>query len=127
MSKKTLRFLIQGSAQMPYEVIFTREGEQFRSKCTCPAGDKKQLCKHVLGLINYMTDMPRPDIVSDNESDAYDLFEMFSGSDAFAANMDFATSEQTLKEKKEEFRKLLQPLEAEVKSRKKALQRILIN
>jgi len=127
MSKKTLRFLVQGSAPTPYEVVFTREGEQFRSSCTCPAGEKKQLCKHVLGLINYMTDMPRPEIVSDNESDAYDVFEMFSDSDAYAANMGFAEAEEALKAKKEEVRKLLQPFESEVKSRKKALQRILVS
>lgn len=125
MSKTTLHFLVQGSAKLPYEVTLIRDGNRFRSKCTCPAGDKKQLCKHVTGLIDYMTNPSRPEIVSDNEPDAYDIEEMFTDSDAYNAKMDYETAAHALREKEKEIRKMLQPLEDAVKQRKKALQRIL--
>ncbi|MBV1863985.1 MAG: hypothetical protein KUG74_06055 [Rhodobacteraceae bacterium] len=40
------RFVVQGSAVEPYVVIISREGNNLTASCDCPAGNKKQYCKH---------------------------------------------------------------------------------
>lgn len=46
-----LQFLVQGSADEPYRVTFTIEGENLNAFCTCPAGENGQYCKHRLNLL----------------------------------------------------------------------------
>lgn len=41
------QFLIQGSSVEPYIVEFSYTKKNFKAECTCPAGYKKQLCKHI--------------------------------------------------------------------------------
>ena len=45
-----LKFYIQGSAINPYEIVFNTDNG-ITASCSCPAGEKKIMCKHVLSLI----------------------------------------------------------------------------
>lgn len=45
------QFLIQGSAVDPYLVEFSCTKQKFKAECTCPAGYKKQLCKHITSFL----------------------------------------------------------------------------
>ena len=38
MSENKIKFLVQGSSDEPYEVIFSKEGGRFTASCTCTAG-----------------------------------------------------------------------------------------
>jgi len=120
-------FLVQGSAAEPYEVLIVYEGNEFNAQCSCPAGNNKQLCKHVIGIINYaFIGNNRVEIVSDNEGEAFDLHQTFSGTKSHEAMNDLDEAEKALKDKKAELKKLLAPFEKEVKDRKKQLQRTLL-
>lgn len=47
-----LKFLVQGSGTLPYEVKFEGSGLELRSYCTCPAFRKGgAFCKHVAALL----------------------------------------------------------------------------
>lgn len=35
-----------------YQVTFVSDGEKVKAQCSCPAGQKKTLCKHVLDCID---------------------------------------------------------------------------
>ncbi|MBR2519694.1 MAG: SWIM zinc finger family protein [Selenomonadaceae bacterium] len=40
-----------------YNVTFVSDGETVKAQCTCPAGQKLTLCKHVLKCIDEHTDI----------------------------------------------------------------------
>lgn len=44
-------FSIQGSAEEPYHIVFTRAGGLVVGVCSCPAGENGQWCKHRLGIL----------------------------------------------------------------------------
>jgi len=46
-----LRFLVQGRLPEPYVVTFVRVGDDLKTTCTCPAGEKGTYCKHRLALL----------------------------------------------------------------------------
>jgi hypothetical protein len=50
------KYYIQGSASEPYELLVKREGGKIFVSCDCPAGQKLQLCKHKLWLIELRVD-----------------------------------------------------------------------
>ena len=63
-----IKFLVQGSEEEPYEVIFDKEGGRVTATCSCPAGVKGptgQCCKHRIGILRGDTD----GIVSTNKED----------------------------------------------------------
>lgn len=127
MSESRHIFLVQGSAAEPYEVLIVHEGDDFNAQCSCPAGNMKQLCKHVLGIINYsVTSSGRPKIVSDNEVDAITLYDSFVSSKASTAMNELDDAEKAYKTKEAELKKQLAPLKDAVKEHKKALQHILL-
>ena len=43
---ETIQFLVQGSAEEPYEVTFQKTGNNLSAFCTCAAGQNGQSCKH---------------------------------------------------------------------------------
>lgn len=45
-------FLVQGSAPIPYEVVFAKEGKNLTAFCTCPAGQNGQYCKHRFAILD---------------------------------------------------------------------------
>ncbi len=47
----SLSFLVQGSGQLPYEVVFHTEGDKLTALCSCPAGEKGVFCKHRIRLM----------------------------------------------------------------------------
>ena len=51
------KFYIQGSAFEPYEITFNSDNEQIKMSCTCPAGQHRQLCKHIKEVINANDDI----------------------------------------------------------------------
>ena len=62
MSENKIKFLVQGSSDEPYEVIFSKEGGRFTASCTCTAGQYGRCCRHRLNILAG----ERDDIVSDN-------------------------------------------------------------
>jgi uncharacterized Zn finger protein len=58
-----IHFLVQGSADEPYKVLFRKSGNNLIALCTCPAGTVGQYCKHRLGILKGLTN----NIVSENE------------------------------------------------------------
>lgn len=74
---KPIIFLVQGSAKIPYRVTFWREGNDFKSACTCPAGKKGTYCKHRFALL----DADITNLVSDNYDDLAKIPDLLKGSD----------------------------------------------
>lgn len=72
---QTIKFLIQGSSEVPYEVSFYFDGQNMNALCTCQAGQNGQICKHRLDTLNGDTSK----IVSDNRSDVKLVLELFRG------------------------------------------------
>ncbi|MEE8342529.1 MAG: SWIM zinc finger family protein [Gammaproteobacteria bacterium] len=60
---KKIAFEVQGSASMPYEVVFVRRSDtNLSAYCSCPAGENGQYCKHRFSIL----DGAPKGIVSDN-------------------------------------------------------------
>lgn len=75
-----IRFLVQGSAEEPYEIVFDKEGDRVTATCSCPAGVKGptgQSCKHRIGILRGDTD----GIVSANIEDVKIVQGWIAGSD----------------------------------------------
>ena len=72
-----LIFLVQGSAQEPYEVSFLKHNDNLNVYCTCPAGALGQFCKHKINILEGSTKA----VVSDNTDDAEVVATWLSGSD----------------------------------------------
>ena len=77
----TIKFLIQGSADEPYQVTFTKEGDNLNAFCSCPAGKNGQYCKHRFNLLGGST----KSIESGNEGDVETILKWLVGSDVEAA------------------------------------------
>lgn len=45
-------FMVKGSEDNVYEVLFERVGDSLSVGCTCRAGSLKQMCKHKLQLLS---------------------------------------------------------------------------
>lgn len=46
-----VRFEIQGSAPLPYVILFTHAEKEIIATCSCPAGENGLHCKHRLGIL----------------------------------------------------------------------------
>lgn len=60
-----IRFLVQGSSEEPYEVVFYRDSDSLYAECNCQAGMFRQYCKHRIRILNG----ENIDVVSDNLDD----------------------------------------------------------
>jgi hypothetical protein len=49
---ETIKFLVQGSAEEPYQVIFRKEKDILSATCTCQAGENGQVCKHRTSILD---------------------------------------------------------------------------
>ncbi|MBO6805771.1 hypothetical protein [Thalassospira sp.] len=77
-----LEFLVQGSAEEPYKVVFRRRGpNNIDGLCNCGAGINGTYCKHRFQMMNGEV----KNLVSGNEDDLVKLSEMLKGSDVEAA------------------------------------------
>ena len=45
-------FSVQGTAEVPYRVIFEKTGRNLNAYCTCAAGSNGQSCKHRLRIFS---------------------------------------------------------------------------
>lgn len=70
---KTFTFSVQGSAPVPYNVIFYFEKELVKSTCTCEAGNRNIHCKHRFEILNGKLNS----IVSNNQNEANELIQLF--------------------------------------------------
>jgi hypothetical protein len=79
--KQRLEFQVQGSAPLPYTVSFERVGDDLKTTCTCPAGQKGMYCKHRLSIIRGEFGT----VVSANKDDLTLIPQLLKGSDVAAA------------------------------------------
>ena len=49
-------FIVQGSADEPYQVVFRRNGTVINAQCSCPAGISGQYCKHRIRILHGETE-----------------------------------------------------------------------
>ena len=71
-----LQFLVQGSSIEPYEVIFSKDGDEIYVTCTCQAAEMGKHCKHRIGILDGDT----KNIVSDNENEVAIVRSWLEGS-----------------------------------------------
>ncbi|MDZ7645221.1 MAG: SWIM zinc finger family protein [Woeseiaceae bacterium] len=76
-----LRFLVQGSSTVPYEVTFIKDGDSLTALCTCPAGQHGNFCKHRIAIL----DGDAAAISSDNAGEAAVIVDWLRGTDVEAA------------------------------------------
>jgi len=78
---ETIRFLVQGSAEAPYEVTFRKTGNNLSAYCTCAAGENGQYCKHRFRILEGSTEA----IVSGNTEQVPTVVAWLPGTDVAAA------------------------------------------
>lgn len=92
----SITFRVQGSASVPYEVTFSREGSNLTATCTCPAGLVGQYCKHRFNILYGAVD----DIVSNNENEVATVVGWLPGTDVEAAMRAVAAAEMEVERAK---------------------------
>lgn len=90
MPDLTAVFLVQGSAAVPYQVTFTKQGNNLNAFCTCPAGMNGQYCKHRFAIMSGETQ----GVVSDNGAEVAKVRDWVAGSDVASALRELAEAEQ---------------------------------
>ncbi len=96
-AEETVTFFVEGSAEEPYQVKFQRSGTNLTAHCTCPAGSKRQYCKHRLNIL-----LGQPvNIVSQNRALADDVATWLEGSDVGIAIQELRKEERRLGATKE--------------------------
>jgi uncharacterized Zn finger protein len=70
-------FLVQGSAEEPYEVIIRKEQDNLTALCSCPAGLNRMYCKHRFRILSGS----KEGIVSDNGENVDVVKNWIFGSD----------------------------------------------
>jgi len=93
-----LNFLVQGSAQDPYEVTFIKDADKLIALCTCPAGVNGQYCKHRFGIFGGNA----KGIVSDNKGDVNIVQEWLAGTDLEEAYKEMIRLEHVCESAKKE-------------------------
>lgn len=91
-----IRFLVQGSAEEPYEVTFQKEGNNLSAHCTCAAGENGQYCKHRFRILEGSAEA----IVSENSAQVPTVAAWLPGTDVAAAMARVITAEQELERAK---------------------------
>lgn len=104
-------FTIQGSSQEPYWVQFSYTKKSFHATCDCPAGQKKQLCKHILvildgeipqGLIDGDTTKIPNIIKAFKESDVFEPYNLY-----LTLNDEIEVLKKEMNNRKKQFARLL--------------------
>lgn len=91
-----IKFLVQGSADVPYEVTFRMKEGRLTARCTCTAGDAGQACKHRLAILNGHID----GIVSDNAHEVHSVSAWLPESDIATALEEIRIAENKLADAK---------------------------
>jgi peroxiredoxin len=108
-----IKFLVQGSASEPYQIVFDKKDDSVTASCSCPAGAKGptgQYCKHRFRILRGDTD----GIVSVNIEDVKTVQGWIAGSDVETAIHNLAEGEAELERAKKK-----------VAAAKKALARVM--
>ena len=91
-------FYVIGSTGNMYTVYFEDDGNKIRGGCNCAAGEKHQICKHLLGVI-----AENPDI--------YELLEEYGASRYYDEFLEKTVQVENLKKQaanaKKKFAKIL--------------------
>jgi uncharacterized Zn finger protein len=95
MDRKT--FLVQGSADAPYEVTFVKNDHNLSAHCTCPAGKNGLFCKHRMNIMHGVAD----GVVSPNKNDVVLIKTWLSGTDVEAALKEVMDKEELLDKAKQ--------------------------
>ncbi|GAB6846609.1 SWIM zinc finger family protein [Paraburkholderia kururiensis] len=109
-----ISFLVQGSANEPYEVTFERENNQIAAFCTCPAGANGTYCKHRLFILDGVIS----GIVSDNADQAVTVASWLRGSNLAADIENLSEAERVLEQAKSNVNKAKKNLAAAMMRRK---------
>jgi uncharacterized Zn finger protein len=91
-----IKFLVQGSAPDPYEVVFDKKGGNLTATCSCPAGLMGQYCKHRFRILAGNSE----GIVSENIEDATTVQGWLAGSDVEMAIHNLGLAEAELDQAK---------------------------
>jgi hypothetical protein len=87
---ETIQFLVQGSADETYEVIFQKAGNNLSAYCTCAAGQNGQYCKHRFQILEGST----AGIVSGNSEQVPSVVAWLAGTDVAEAMVALAAAER---------------------------------
>lgn len=93
-----IKFLVQGSAEEPYEVEFMKKDNSLSASCSCPAGENGIYCKHRFNIMRGLD----IGIVSQNKSDAEKIETWLVGTDVEMALIDVAEKEKISERAKQE-------------------------
>jgi len=91
-----IAFQVQGSAEEPYRVTFSRGQAELSATCTCPAGQSRQSCKHRLGIL----DGSSKGVVSSNIEQVAVVASWLPGSRVAQARESLAAAEADLERAK---------------------------
>lgn len=86
---QSIDFSVQGSSPEPYVVSFRYSAPDLKISCTCPAGVKKQVCKHRLNILTGVLD----GLVSQNHDQVGSVQEWVKGSPLAEAMEEVAKAE----------------------------------
>jgi hypothetical protein len=87
-----IKFLVQGSSEEPYEITFTKSGNNLTALCTCPAGQNGMYCKHRFRILSGSIE----GIISKNLDEVSQVNSWLSGSDIEEAINELAEAEMEL-------------------------------
>ena len=87
---KKIKFLVQGSAEEPYEVIFKKVESNLTALCSCPAGQNGMYCKHRFRILTGSIE----GIVSDNLNETELVNSWLAGSDIELAMIELTEAEK---------------------------------
>lgn len=74
---KEINFLVQGSANHPYNVTFRINADNLTALCDCPAGQNRMYCKHRFRIMDGLTD----GVISGNFDEIEIIKQWLVGSD----------------------------------------------
>jgi len=96
---KQLKFLVQGSEEKPYAVVFTKkEDGELSATCQCRAAFSKKQCKHRVEIL-----LGNPSaIVSDNRSEVEQVADWLKGSSLDLALAQWSEAAQKHEQTKKE-------------------------
>ena len=109
---KEIRFLVKGSSDEPYEVVFRINEKNLTALCSCPAGLNGLYCKHRLRILQGI----KENIVSSNLEDVQIVQNWLPGTDIDSALEELSVAEKELEEQKKK-----------VSSYKKKLARVMMD
>lgn len=76
MSEVIREFLVQGSEETPYKVVFVKMDSNIQADCSCRAGIVGMLCKHRLSIL----DGDNRAVVSENANEVAEVASWLAGS-----------------------------------------------